>query len=111
MQGGGVFHQTEILIDGADGPLYSPLVPAPGSFKVGAFVEDLTAAADFRAVEDPEEGGLAGSGGTDDGEKLPVPQGEAHIPQDLAGAGKFFLDMQDLQHGQPPGRAVTAPWI
>lgn len=45
---------------------------------------------------------VPGAGRTDDREELAVAQGEADIPQHLAGALKLFADMDRLQHEIPP---------
>ena len=102
LDGGQVLHQAEILIDGADPLLERPLFPASGGFKVRPAIEDFTAAAQLRSIQDAEQGGFPGAGRADDREKLAVAQGEADIPQHLAGTLKLFADMDRLQHEIPP---------
>lgn len=82
--------------------LERPLFPASGGFKVRPAIEDFTAAAQLRSIQDAEQGGFPGAGRADDREKLAVAQGEADIPQHLAGTLKLFADMDRLQHEIPP---------
>ena len=66
---------------------------------MGAVIEDLAAVAGLRPVQDAEQGGFAGAGGADDGEKFPVLQCKADVPQHLPGALELLADVADLQHG------------
>ena len=66
------------------------------------FFNIYVAAAQLRSIQDAEQGGFPGAGRADDREKLAVAQGEADIPQHLAGTLKLFADMDRLQHEIPP---------
>ena len=50
-----------------------------------------------RTVEDPEQGGLARTGGTDHRYKIPLADGKAGISQGMGAVLKFFTDMLNFQ--------------
>ena len=53
---------------------------------VGAVVEDLAAAGGLQQVDAPQQRGLAGAGGADDGDDIALLDGEVDVPQNLMGA-------------------------
>ena len=94
---GGIFHQCEILIDGADGGLNGPAGPAVGRLKVNAVYQNDAAVTAERTVEDAEQGGFARAGGTDHRYKIPLADGKAGVSQGVGAVLKFFTDMLNFQ--------------
>ena len=99
---GSVFHQGEILIDGANRLLDGPAGPSGSGLKMNAVHEDRAAVAANGPVENAEQRGFSSPRRADHRHKLALADGKTHIDQRVCAVLKFFTDMLDFQqHKQP----------